>query len=422
MAKRARRQTKVSATGPVIASIGNPGQPIWTPRDLDKLAREAYVCNVVAYRCTNIIAEGFASVAWCLFEGKDEVDAHPLLALLTKPNPMQGGADLFYAFAASRLIAGNAYMEEVGPDSGPPSELYALNPNYMRVVPSPSGPPQGYEFGIGQRKVFYPLDPLTGESRIWQWKTFHPLNHYYGMSPIEAAAYSIDQHNMAGAHNMSLLQKGGRPSGMVTYNPPPGVTVGLTDEQEMKLRAQLQNEIEGAHNAGRILLGVNGLDWKEMGISPKDMDFLNTKLQSARDICAGYGVPPMLVGVQGDATYANYKEARMALWEDTILPLVDKCVDGLNNWLVPKFGTNLRLSYDDDSISALAPRRAEKWDRVAKADFLTINEKREALGYDKRSEPEADQLMQPFSLVPLGADESAVNPVKASQLAYGKAK
>ena len=71
-------------------------------------------------------------------------------------------------------------------------------------------------------------------------------------------------------------------------------------------------------------------------------DVGRSKLQSARDICSAFGVPPMLVGVQGDATYANFKEARLALWEDTILPLVDNMVDGLNTRLVPKFGDGLR--------------------------------------------------------------------------------
>jgi HK97 family phage portal protein len=144
---------------------------------------------------------------------------------------------------------------------------------------------------------------------------------------------------------------------------------------------EIEERFQGARNAGRPLLLEGGLDWKEMGFSPKDMDFLAAKLQSGREVACAFGVPPMLVGIPGDATYANYREARLALWEETILPLLDFLTDNLNNWLAPRFGESLRLSYDKDEISALSPRREETWARIAASDFLTANEKRAALGY-----------------------------------------
>lgn len=122
-------------------------------------------------------------------------------------------------------------------------------------------------------------------------------------------------------------------------------------------------------------------EWREMGLSPKDLDFIEGKNMSAREIAQAFGVPPMLVGVPGDATFANYKEARFHLWEDTILPLLEYIVAEFNLWLVPFFGDNLRLGYDTDSIPALAPRREAAWAKITNADFLTINEKRQAVGY-----------------------------------------
>ena len=119
-------------------------------------------------------------------------------------------------------------------------------------------------------------------------------------------------------------------------------------------------------------------------LSPKDMDFLNAKYASARDIALAFGYPPMLLGIPGDNTYANQKEARLALWEQTILPLLEFALDGLNTWLLPRFGDGLRLRYDEDGISALNPRREMLWARVNAASFLTDDEKRAAVGYDRR--------------------------------------
>jgi phage portal protein BeeE len=92
----------------------------------------------------------------------------------------------------------------------------------------------------------------------------------------------------------------------------------------------------------------------------------------------------MLLGIPGDNTYANQKEARLALWEQTILPLLDLVLDGLNHWLLPRFGTDLRLRVDEDGISALHPRREMLWARINAATFLSEDEKRQAVGYDRR--------------------------------------
>ncbi|MBX9697540.1 MAG: phage portal protein, partial [Alphaproteobacteria bacterium] len=100
------------------------------------------------------------------------------------------------------------------------------------------------------------------------------------------------------------------------------------------------------------------------------------------EIAMAFGVPPMLVGVPGDATYSNYREARLHLWEDTILPLLDYLTDELNRWLVPLFGDDLKLSYDIEGIPALAERRHETWQKLEHVSFLSTNEKREAIGYE----------------------------------------
>ena len=121
-----------------------------------------------------------------------------------------------------------------------------------------------------------------------------------------------------------------------------------------------------------------------MSLSPKDMDWLNGKDVSSREIALAFGVPGQLVGIPGQQTYANNREARLALYEDTILPLVLRTIAHINNWLVPHFGTDLELRADIDEIPALVLRRERVWDRVQGSDFLTTNEKRAAVGYDDK--------------------------------------
>ena len=143
------------------------------------------------------------------------------------------------------------------------------------------------------------------------------------MSAIEAAASAIDQHNAVGSHNLALLQNGGRPTGALVIKPGADTSTHLTEQERQTLKDELRLAYEGSDNAGRMMVLEGNMEWREMGLNPKDLDFVNGKHLSAREIAQAYGIPGMLVGVPGESTFANYKEARLHLWEDTILPTLD---------------------------------------------------------------------------------------------------
>jgi HK97 family phage portal protein len=228
------------------------------------------------------------------------------------------------------------------------------------------------------------VDPGEGSlPPILHLLQFHPLDDHYGFPPIEAAAVAADLHNAAGTWNKALLDNSARPSGALVYQAKDGGN--LTSEQYERLKAELEEGFTGAKRAGRPLLLEGGLDWKAMALTPKDMDFIEAKNGAAREIALAFGVPPMLLGIPGDNTYANYQEANRAFFRVTVLPLLARLADALGNWLAPAFGglgAELRLWFDADQVEALAADRAALWSRVAAADFLTLNEKRAAVGYE----------------------------------------
>ncbi len=376
------RAEKASAARRLIA-VGDAGRPVWSRRRFDAFAEEGFRKNVIAFRAVGEVAQGAASVPWRLFRRagarRVAVEAHPLAALLARPNPLQAGPALLEAVYGYRLIAGNAFVEAVAPEGRPPVELYALRPDRMRVIPGPGGLPAAYRYSVAGRSRDFPVDPVTGRAAILHIRAFHPLDDWYGMSPAEAAAFAIDQHNEAGAWNQALLQNGARPSGALMVES--GEGAGLSDEQFERLKAQIDALYAGARNAGRPVLLEGGLTWQEMSLSPKDMDFINAKHTAARDIALAFGVPPQLLGIPGDNTYANMREARLALWEETIVPLVRQVTAEFNCWLAPRFDGEITLAPDFDAVPALSLRRERLWNGLARADFLTVNEKRAAAGY-----------------------------------------
>jgi HK97 family phage portal protein len=374
------------------------GQAVWTPRRYQNFAEEAYQRNVIAYRAINEVATSATQAPWVLYRvdsqgNKMQLTSHELIDLMRRPNPQQGGAAFIEAVTAFYLIAGNTYMEAIAPDNKPPQELWTLRPDRMKVVAGRTGV-AGYEYTINGATKRWAED----EDAVLQIKTFNPLDDWYGQSPIEAAAYSVDLHNATLEWNKALLDNRAQPSGALVYAPKEGSSI-LDESAYNRLKNQMDEQYTGAKNAGRPMLLEGGMQWQQIGLSPQDMDYINSKNVSARDISLTFGVPPQLMGIPGDNTYANMQEARLALWEQTVLPWLYKLRDELNNWLVPQFGDDLRLDIDEDAISALGSKREAKWEKVNQADFLTINEKREAVGYEPVKG--GDQVLAPATLLPI---------------------
>ncbi len=367
--------TKSSVTHPLIA-LHHTGQPMWSPKDYAAFAREGYARNPIVYRAVRMIAEAAASVPLRLFEGDTEIAAHPLLSLLAQPNAAACGPDLLEDWYGYLLIAGNAYMEAVSV-GGAVRELHVLRPDRMKIVAGGDGWPEAYEYTANGVSVRFRQSPESGLRPILHMALFNPSNDYYGMSPIEAASSAIDLHNAASGWNKALLDNAARPSGALVYTAADG---HLTEEQFARLKSELETNYQGAMNAGRPLLLEGGLDWKTMSLSPKDMDFIEAKHVAAREIALALGVPPMLLGIPGDNTYANYAEANRVFWRQTVLGIVNRTLKALTMWLGPNFGERLELRPALDKIDALATERAALWDRIQRADFLTVDEKRAAVG------------------------------------------
>ena len=354
------------------------GRPSWTGRDQAALLR-AGQHNPVVYRCVRLVAEAAASVPWLLYEGDRELARHPMLDLLERPNGEQDGATFLEALYGHIQVSGNAYVEACSTD-GSVRELHLLRPDRMEVLPGPDGWPEAYEYRIGAERVRY--ERLGERSPILHIKLFHALDDHYGLSPLEAAARSLDLHDASADWNKALLDNAARPSGALVYTGPDGQ--GLSAEQHERLRSDLEESFQGALNAGRPLLLEGGLDWKPLSMSPKEMDFQEARNGAARDIALAFGVPPMLLGIPGDNTYANYQEANRALWRQTVVPLLTRTAKALGQWLAPD-EPQLRLGFDLDAVDALSHEREALWSRVEAASFLTEDEKRAAVGYGPKN-------------------------------------
>ncbi len=369
-------EQKASATGRVVAMQGG-GRAVWSARDVVSLTRTGFQGNPVGFRVVKLIAETAAALPLVLQDGARRYETHPMLDLMRRPNAAQGRAEWFEALYGFLLLSGNAYLEAVPGSGALPGEVHVLRSDRMSLVPGADGWPVAYDYAVGGRVHRFAMG--EGVAPICHIKAFHPQHDHYGFSPMQAAAVAVDVHNSASSWSKALLDNAARPSGAIVYRGVDGQGA-LSSDQYERLVSEMESHHQGARNAGRPMLLEGGLDWKPMGFSPSDMEFQQTKEAAAREIAIAFGVPPMLMGIPGDATYANYQEANRAFYRLTVLPLVAKVTAAVAHWLSGFSGDEVELRPDLDQVPALAGERDQLWARVGAAEFLSVSEKRVLLG------------------------------------------
>lgn len=352
----------------------------WTSANYGALAREGYMRNPIVHRCVRVIAESAAALPWLLYDGSKEIELHPALDIARRPNGYQSHSEFFEMLFGHLLLSGNAYLEYSAiDDSTGRANIFALRPDRITCKTDESGWPTAYIYQIGVRNRTIAATNDEAVAPILHLKQFNPLDDQLGFAPLQAALMALDTHNAAATWNKALLDNAARPSGALIYAP--GDASNLTPEQYEQLKSELEVGYSGAGNAGRPMLLEGGLDWKAMGLSPRDMDFIEAKNSASRDIALAFGVPPMLLGIPGDNTYANYQEAHRAFFRLTVLPLVRRVTDAMSAWFAPLHGDSIRFEVDIDKIESLASEREAFWARLENSTFLTDDEKREAVGY-----------------------------------------
>lgn len=340
------------------------------PQSYEAQVRESYAGNPVAQRAVKIVAEGLASAPLAASDP----------ALIELVSARCQAQELGAVLAAQLLLHGNAFVQILGDGAGGVAELFPLRPERVSVETDAGGWPVAYRYRVGGSVSRIAAEDEAGRAQVVHLRGFSPVDDHYGLGCLGAASGAVAIHNAATRWNKALLDNAARPSGALVYEPGDGSA--LSPGQFDRLKAEMEAGFARAANAGRPMLLEGGLKWQAMSLSPADMDFVGLKAAAAREIALAFGVPPMLIGLPGDNSYANYREANRAVWRLTILPLADMILSGLAQGLSPWFPDG-KLWIDVDKVPAMAEDRERLWRSVTAAEFLTREEKRAMLGLDR---------------------------------------
>lgn len=383
--------------------------------------KEPYAKSAVLATALSRVAEDAASVPWELFsagasDDEDPLESHPLLDLWAAPNELMSGLDLWiYTYLCFKLY-GEAFWYypdlRIGTRGGlratekSSGGLGVLDPRMVigRVV----GGEIRWTLRLSGQEV--PLDP----DRLTQFKRANPYDPVRGLSEIDAIRVEIEADYHAVSWNRDFFaEQNGIPSGALI--PHVEDRTPKVERDDYIRRMQLQ------HRSGKRSIAAipPGWDWKELGVSQKDMEFRALREYSREQILALTGVPPFLAGVLDKANYANAREQKGVYWQGTITRLLTAIQGTINHDFLPKVGvTDVEAWPCWEVVKALLEDLTEK---VAVAEKLfgmgftkrQINERLE-LGFDVDELEDADVGYLPFTVAPvsmLSEPRSVAGPV-----------
>lgn len=375
-----------------IFSWAFPGE--WNRREL----LEQYIRSGVVYAVVSAIAEEAAKVKFKVMKGEIEQKKHPLIELLKKPNPKQSQFQFLEMHFTFMEVSGESFWYLVkGQKTGDIKEVYLLRPDLVTVEideNDPRGLVKEYKFNKinGKEETFQPEE-------ILHFKMPNPLDMDAGLAPTQAGKDYIESEVYGTKWTKNSLFNSGRPSGVVTLKG------AISDDQFNKFKRQFQDKYTGVKNAGKLAFfkGSDGVDFEKLGMDLSEVALKDLSELTRNNVMLTWRLSKTMLGISDDVNRANAEENHAVFIENIIEHKVDRTADHLTAFLLPLMGSE-GMVVDYESMSVATQKDKESIAKTGtETQTLTVNEKREVLGYDPIDG--MDYIPAPFNLSPLKTQE-----------------
>ncbi len=374
-----------------LSSAFTPGIPIYTDLTVKKAVREGYKMSVYIYRGVRTIIQAASAIPWvALDDDMTVLPDHEFTKLMARPNPEFSGQDLIELAIGHLCLVGNALWQPIM-SGGKIKELWPVMPDLVRPIPSSVSGKwlDGYEITEEWKQSVVPPETFI------HFMQTDPGNPYWGIGPLMAAARTVDTDNEAQDTQKVSMQNRGVPSGILSPT-----DAELNEDEFEAAKKRFKEEFQGKSKRREPWLLNKGMKWEQMSLSAVEMDYIASRLQNKRDIAAALGISPIFLGDLEQSSYNNMQEARKALYEDAVIPMLEDIKATLELKVAHLFG--VQIAYDTSNVAAL---REDFQKKVLSAQTLwamgvpfdQINDRLE-MGFDQF--PGWDRSYIPFSLMP----------------------
>ncbi len=361
----------------------------------------------------NVIAELFAGLRPILKTENDgdleTVYVHPVLELLNSPSPFFDKILFFETIAKNYLVTGENEIVALGNVNFPPTELQPISPSAVSVVEGEQGLATSFDVSGNTLNGSYRLELKKNKARYFDGK-FRELKQtrnfstrgsslLRGTSPLRAASDEVRQDILGNDHNVALLENGGRVSMVFNFKQ------NMSADDFDAVKGRVREQYGGAAKAGTIgVTAGENLEISEIGTNNKDMDFAELKRMARQAIALQYKFPIVLMSTDA-ATFSNYETAKLAVYDDAVLPLADRLFASLSEFLLPRYGLDpatTTITYDKSNINALTSRTLDEIQKRKEIGVESDNELRESMG--RAPYEGGDLIYKPANLIPVGDD------------------
>jgi HK97 family phage portal protein len=355
------------------------------------------------YSCVNILATETSNIDLTLYKRSSQneskvVENHRVLDLLYKVNPMYTSYLLWEATEAYLDLVGEAFWWLSGPIENP-KEIWILRPDWVDIKDTRGKLISTYEYGPpGAKKEVIPYE------QIIHFKDFNPRSSYRGHGPVKAGAKAIDENNFQQDYSRQFFFNSALPGGALQTD------ANLTEDQYGRIRDDWEAVHRGTKKAWKVAILEAGLKWQDIGISQREMDFIEGRKLTRDDVLAIFRVPKPLLTFD-DVNRAAAKEARAILLENVITHKMKRIVSFLNEFLLPRYGDDSLFFDFKNPVPNDQDVQLRYYDNALKNGWLTRNEVREMENRDPIDG--GDALLVPFSVQDIGAVQT--EPQKAEQ-------
>ena len=407
---------------------------VWNPENDDTYIDKGYRYNATIYSIINLITKSATNIPFQVYEVQKsndlkrykaltsgefnsntvlqakmlqkkalvELEDTELHELLDRPNPAQSYNSWIQEIIAFGKLTGNRYIYGIGPDTGAGigkfKELYILPSQKVEIN---SG-------GIMEPVKEYTLS-YNGTYRIPAEEICHIKDpnlyydgtgsHLYGMSPLKAGLRVMDANNQALTTGVKYLQNQTARGILMSEEG------DLNEVQAKQLKDKFRQQYQGSDNAGDVIITPKKLSWVNFGLNASDLSLIEQYNGTIKDLCNIYNVPVQLLNNTDSTTYNNMKEAKKALYQNAVIPELNKIRDELNRWLAPQYGDKIYIDFDYSSIPELQEEMDKVVGQMSQAWWITPNEKRAAMSYGMDEENDnLNEYYVPANLLPIGGE------------------
>ena len=376
-------------TGLTLSSQFGGDQDRFSPReygDYTAISNDFYTGAAIKMRA-------LAKTPWVAYAGDEVQTAGPTVDVLGQPNPFWSGT-LLKAFTSLSLSTfGEAYI--LIEPAGRRPNLWWSNPSRLSPIVDETEYITGFSYTVDNHTTMFPVDEV-----IWI-RLPNVVDEFEPLSPLAAARQPADLARSASKANQNLFDRGLMPGGVVA---PKDENEVWSEEQAKSVERDMDRRFRGVDKAHRWAVFRKQIMFDTVGITPRDMEFIDGQNLAFRQVMRALGVPAPLGGDGEFATLANLQVYERMLWEHTLEFETILISEAMSARL------NADIRFDLSGVSALQEDETARWEREQaqlETGAITINEWREGQGKD--TVPWGDAPWMPAMLIQPGGEAAPVD-------------